>query len=70
LNAHPVFYRFAPQWLNAVLDLRDLRAVSASDWLTFVLDRRATRIPAARCGRPAAVSLRPGVVMHEARPGS
>jgi hypothetical protein len=68
LNAHPVLYRFAPQWLHAVLDLPDLRAVSASDWLTFVLDRRASRIPAARCGRSVAAALRPGVVLHEARP--
>jgi hypothetical protein len=67
LNAHPVFYRFAPRWLHAVLDTPDLRAVSATDWLRFVIDRRAARIPATRCGRPTAAALRSGVTLLQMR---
>ncbi|MBP6830456.1 MAG: hypothetical protein KA978_06710 [Deltaproteobacteria bacterium] len=64
LNAHPIFYRFAPGWLGAVLDAPDLHAVSATDWLAFVINRRAARIPAARCGQPVVPTLRSGVALR------
>jgi hypothetical protein len=64
LNAHPSLYRFAPEWLHAILDAPEVHAVSTDDWLSFVLDRRATRIPAARCTEPRAAALRPGVTLQ------
>ncbi len=63
VNSHPTLYRFAPQWLHAVLDSPGLRAISASQWLAFVLDRRSTRIPPTRCGARLDASLRPGVAL-------
>jgi hypothetical protein len=67
LNAHPALHRFAPQWLHEVLDAPGVRAVSVDDWLSFVLDRRATRIPAARCDAPRSATLRPGVTLRADR---
>lgn len=64
LNAHPTLYAFAPQWLASVLSTPDLRAMSASEWLSFVLHRRASRVPAARCGARVAATLGEGVALR------
>lgn len=64
VNAHPTIYKFAPDWLNTLLEISEVRTFSGNEWLSFVTNRRNTSIPARRCVDrqplvlPAGVELR------------
>jgi hypothetical protein len=64
VNAHPVFVRFAPQWLDPMLSVPGVRVITAERWLAFQLARRQATIAAARCGEAPRVVLPPGVTLY------
>lgn len=64
LNAHPTLYAFAPQWLTTVVTTSGVKAISATEWLSFVLHRRASRISASRCTDRPTVTLQPDVSLQ------
>jgi hypothetical protein len=64
VNAHPVFVRFAPQWLDPMLAAPGVRVITAERWLAFQLARREGAIAAARCGEAPRVVLPSGVTLY------
>jgi hypothetical protein len=68
LNAHPVFVRFAPEWLAGVLSEPGLTTLSAEAFLDFTLARRAVSVRDASCTTRPTVVHDPRVELTGLRP--